>query len=103
MINFKPYLLKLEGFIMNTFRYNLWIFRALFSLMGLSLVCMHISVSTASPLGPDPELSFEGLIDYQANADTLLRCDLPVCVPPYSGQNIATIFRPKARQNILKL
>jgi uncharacterized repeat protein (TIGR01451 family) len=40
---------------------------------------MLINPIKASPLGPDPELSFEGLIDYQANADTLLRCDLPSC------------------------
>lgn len=42
---------------------------------------LNLGVSTikASPLGPDPLLSFEGQIDYQSNADTLLRCDQLAC------------------------
>ena len=39
----------------------------------ISLMCAHPLF--ASPLGPEPARSFEGKIDYQANAETLLRCD----------------------------
>ena len=45
---------------------------------SLALIALSYSAS-AAPLGPDPVVSFEGNIDYQANAETLLRCDQPVC------------------------
>ena len=35
--------------------------------------------SDAVPLGPDPLEQFEGNIGYQANAESLLRCETPVC------------------------
>lgn len=48
----------------------------LFSLLSLALSPLSLS---AAPLGPNPAQSFEGHIDYQANAETLLRCDQTVC------------------------
>ena len=48
---------------------------AIFVMLSLNMS----QVSFATPLGPNPQHSFEGHIDYQANAETLLRCDQPIC------------------------
>jgi len=50
-----------------------FILSIIFSVIGL------IDTGDAAPLGPNPAQSFEGHIDYQANAETLINCDQPVC------------------------
>ena len=49
------------------------------SSLWLALTSLMTSPTYASPLGPLPAIEFEGHIDYQAGAQTLLNCDTPVC------------------------
>ena len=47
--------------------------------MLIVLYLNSLQAGFAAPLGPNPLYSFEGRIDYQANAETLLNCNQPVC------------------------